>query len=181
MKYRKNLIIETDRLYLRPLCSSDCHELFDLFADERVLENFVALKAKDRQHFSLDSLISHAAAEQRYLLAIVLKANQEVIGLLIQNNCYDFYHNTVDLGYALKYAYWHQGLMSEALKALISYFFKAGVHRICGECFSDNRASARVMEKCGMKLEGKRIEEIFYPNRYRDSDCYYILNKTEKH
>lgn len=177
MKYRKNLIIETDRLFLRPLNSADKNDLFDLFADERVLENFVALKARDRQRFSLDSLIRRAAVEQRYLFALVLKRNNEVIGLVIQNNIYDPYHNMLDFGYALKYAYWNQGLMSETLSSLIAYFFNEGVHRICGECFADNKASARVMEKCGMKFEGKRIEEIYYPDRYRDSDCYYIINK----
>ena len=46
--------------------------------------------------------------------------------------------------------------MSEALEALLGYAFEyLGAQRIFGECESTNGASARVMEKVGLRPEAR--------------------------
>ena len=56
-------------------------------------------------------------------------------------------------GYALLPAFWNQGFMSEALSAAVNFMFcvlNAGI--VFGECDKANPASARVMEKAGLRL-----------------------------
>lgn len=60
-----------------------------------------------------------------------------------------------DLGYCLSHSYWGQGLMSEALNAVLNYLFDVvGLNRVAACHDVNNPKSGRVMEKAGMRLEG---------------------------
>jgi RimJ/RimL family protein N-acetyltransferase len=52
-----------------------------------------------------------------------------------------------------------------------------GLHRIFATCDSENRASARVLEKAGMQLEGRKRSHLFVKGRWRDSLLYAILEE----
>lgn len=175
--YERKLTIEVwDDLKLRPLRYDDRSALYKhIFSDKRVLDTFVAPYCRSESQCNIHSLIDRALMEKRYIFAVEYAG--EVIGLFVQNNVHDPYHNSVNVGYAIGHDFWNKGIMTKVLEAFIRYCFKKGVHRIEADCFRDNPGSRRVMEKCGMKLEGEKIEEIFYPDRYRDSLCFYILNK----
>jgi ribosomal-protein-alanine N-acetyltransferase len=61
----------------------------------------------------------------------------------------------VHIGYCIGKKWWHKGITSEALLALIKYFFeKVGVNRVESRHDSNNQNSGKVMSKCGMKHEG---------------------------
>lgn len=69
------------------------------------------------------------------------------------------------VGYVLEKASWGQGLMPEALKALIAWCLGPGGYRkIWAHCDVDNPASARVMEKAGMTKEGLLKKNTLHPN-----------------
>ena len=76
-------------------------------------------------------------------------------------------------------AYWGRGYMTEALKELIDWALKQkDIYRIWAVCDVDNLASARVMEKAGMQLEGTLRRWSVHPNispEPRDSHCYAIV------
>lgn len=60
-----------------------------------------------------------------------------------------------DMGYCMSRAYWGQGLMPEALNAVMDYLFDVvGLNRIAACHDANNPKSGRVMEKAGMKREG---------------------------
>ena len=67
--------------------------------------------------------------------------------------------------------------MSEALKAMIDLLFASGVHKVNACHIPENIASGRVMEKCGMKYEGRKIDDLFYHGHYWDTLNYYIINE----
>jgi ribosomal-protein-alanine N-acetyltransferase len=83
-------------------------------------------------------------------------------------------------GYALNQHYWGQGYMPEALQATFTYAFTVlGTRLIHAECERVNTASARVMQRCGMKYEGTMYDDDGLGNwehRYR----YVITAQTEK-
>jgi RimJ/RimL family protein N-acetyltransferase len=60
------------------------------------------------------------------------------------------------IGYVLAEESWGQGLMSEALGAVIDYLDeeRADILRVWAYCDEANPGSARVMEKAGMIREG---------------------------
>lgn len=60
---------------------------------------------------------------------------------------------SVELGYSIVPAYRRQGYAVEAARALLEWALaRPGVIRVGAECFPDNAASIRVLEKIGMSL-----------------------------
>lgn len=62
---------------------------------------------------------------------------------------------SVEIGYCIGHTWWHKGIMTEALQAVIHYLFtECGFRRIAAHHDPRNSHSGEVMKKCGMKLEG---------------------------
>ncbi len=60
-----------------------------------------------------------------------------------------------ELGYWLARPYWGQGIMTEAVKAVMAFAFDSfDLVRITAHVFAFNQGSARVLEKAGFQLEG---------------------------
>ena len=95
-----------------------------------------------------------ALPRTKYVFAILLGSTSQLIG--------DCFVRILDptiqegmIGYTLHPDYWNQGYTTEAVQALLEYSFSnLGLHRIFAECHVENRASARVMKKVGMRQEG---------------------------
>ena len=76
--------------------------------------------------------------------------------------------------------YYHQGIMSEALKAVMDYFFdKVGANRIETRHDPRNPHSGMVMKKCGMKYEGT-MRESDRNNQGICDACWYALLRSER-
>lgn len=64
-----------------------------------------------------------------------------------------------EIGYCLGRAWWGQGIMTRALKAVMHYLFDTvGFHRITLRHEAGNPASGRVMQKAGLRYEGTLAE-----------------------
>ena len=94
------------------------------------------------------------------------------IGLRIK----DEKNRAADIGYVLARAYWRQGCMSEAARAILDVAFgKLQLHRVWATCDVRNRASYRVMEKLGMRREAHFVKNKFEKGEWRDTYLYAIL------
>jgi RimJ/RimL family protein N-acetyltransferase len=61
-----------------------------------------------------------------------------------------------DFGYILMRAFWRQGFMSEAAAAVVAWAIaQPSIHRVWATCAPENEASAGVLEKAGLRLEGR--------------------------
>ncbi len=69
------------------------------------------------------------------------------------------------------------GYSEEALRCVIAHFFQSGVHRIDGEVYDFNPASARVLKKLGFRLEGIRRKAIWSKGEYHDILAFGLLAK----
>ena len=84
----------------------------------------------------------------------------------------------VEPGYFLAKQYWGKGYATEALAGLIRYAFEEdGARRIDGTCVADNKRSARVMEKCGLKFEGERRGYEWHVDSVKSRHYYGILKE----
>lgn len=60
-----------------------------------------------------------------------------------------------EIGYWIAKPFWGQGVATSVVKGLVGIGFgEYGLKRICGITFEGNRASERVLEKCGFAFEG---------------------------
>ena len=80
------------------------------------------------------------------------------------------------VSFNLAKALWGQGYTTEAAGAVIrAGFMHYGLNRIEGTCMLGNVASARVMEKVGMRFEGMLRQYVWAKDAFHDLKLYAIL------
>jgi len=170
--------LETERLYLREFEESDWEAVHQYGSDPEVVK-FLAWgpNTKEDSRNFIRRAIGYEQQEPRkdYVLAVVLKAKGTLIGgcgiHLSKPNSREG-----GISYCLNRHFWGRGYATEAARALLAFGFQEmGLHRIFATCDVENLASARVLEKVGMKREGCLREHIWTKGRWRDSFLYAIL------
>lgn len=178
MELFKNLPqMETKQLILRQFNHNDVNDVFE-YASEPDIAKFVVWYAHTSKFESLEFINNTVEA---YLKnkpapwAIVSKKNGKVIGS-IGFNKFDTENEKADIGFAISKKYWGKGITSHALKLIIDYgFSKLELNRIEAHCIIGNKASARVLEKAGMKYEGTFREFTKIKGKFISAKFYAIL------
>jgi len=147
----------TTRLILRDFVEDDWQAIYALSQAPAVTcyQSWLRLADPIEAQQWVQRAIHHNQLQPRevYNLAVVEREYQAVIGWLGWGRPSDRMRGDYDFGYALLPGVWGRGYMTEALQAAIDYMFEPLEARLVyGECASRNRASARVMEKCGLTL-----------------------------
>lgn len=113
-------------------------------------------------------------------MAVILKSENRVIGgcgLRVINPTL----RIGDLGYGFNRVYWGKGYATETVKALVAFgFSKLKLHRLWATCDAQNKASARVLEKAGLRFEGLMRENILQRGKWRNTRLYAMLDKDFK-
>ena len=92
--------------------------------------------------------------------------------------CANFNLGHVEVGYMLSSAGQGQGYATESLAALIDWAcLSVNVHKFIGICANENKASARVLEKVGFKLEGVFRHNVKIAERWIDDSIYGLLSE----
>ncbi len=172
-------LIESNRLLLRQLMPEDAPDFFACQSDPEVFRY-----SRRSEETSLESAmhtlnILFQRHQERTMLswAIVLKENQRFIGRFQLEEWSDEDHRAA-VGYLLGRQYWGKGYATEALRAVIAYLFEqTTVNRIDAVTWRENNASARVMEKAGMRFEGLARQRRFAKGAFRDRKSYAILRE----
>jgi ribosomal-protein-alanine N-acetyltransferase len=170
-------LIESERLLLRQLSPEDAVHVFACESDPEVFRY-----SRRSEETSLESAtqtlnILFKWYQERIMLcwAIMLKENQRFIGRIQMEEWSDEDHRA-EVGYRLGKPYWGQGYATEALRAVIAYLFEqTTVNRISAFTWAENTASARVLEKAGMRFEGLSRQKRFAKGTFRDTKNYAIL------
>lgn len=167
----------TPRLCLRKLTIADVEDVFAYACDPLVSR--YTLWPTHRSRLDSERFIEAELAKYEHLQpgtwGIVHQGHNKVIGTC-GFGTWHMAHARIEVGYALGRAYWGQGLMPEALQAVIAFCFSTlPLNRIEAFCLVENHASARVMEKVGMCYEGLLRQAICHQGRYCDLKLYAIL------
>lgn len=111
----------------------------------------------------------------KFQLALVLASSGQLIGNCGIRRSAPGSHEA-DIGYELDPAYWGQGYASEAARAIVQFGFgELGLHRVSADCVADNTPSAHVLEKLGMRLEGRLPHKQYFKGRWWDTLLYAML------
>lgn len=171
--------IETERLVLRALRESDAEAVFKVFGDDAVTRYYDLATFTDIEQARL--LIARMNARNAngdaLRWGIVLKENDTVIGTGGFNQfARGWFH--AGIGYDLAQAFWNQGYMTEALRAMVQYGFEhLRLNRTEALVVPGNNASGRVLEKAGFRREGILREYGFWKNRFWDLEMYALLKR----
>jgi ribosomal-protein-alanine N-acetyltransferase len=176
------LRINGKRIYLRDHQASDL-DVFHAWLSDPVVAQYLAWRTATLE----ESLIQLAEAlrendahpRTKYYFAIVLNANDQIIGeagFTIESRGES--GGVANLGYFLLKDYWGQGYATEATELMIGYCFTVlGLHKVTAGCDAKNRASERVMQKCGLEREAYRKQHFLLDGRWRDRLEYALLYK----
>ena len=175
--------IETERLALRRFAIGDAEAMYLNWASDPEVTKYLTWPAHDNVDVTRAVLKEWTAAyahQDYYQWAIVLKENGECpIGSISAVDLNDDL-SIVHIGYCLGRAWWHRGIMSEALKAVIDFFFdEVGANRIESRHDPRNPHSGMVMGKCGMKYEGT-LRSSDRNNQGICDACWYAILKSER-
>lgn len=150
------IVIETERLVLREFTLNDLDDFYEYASVPGVGE---AAGWPHHQNKEVSLGIIKRFIEEKKTFAIVYKDNNKVIGSLgiekygCEEKLSEFFnYQGREIGYVLAKDYWGQGLMPEAVKAVIKYLFDVLDYDFltCGY-YDQNSRSKRVQEKCGFK------------------------------
>lgn len=169
--------IETKRLVLRRFERSDAQAMFDNWASDDEVTKYLTWPTHADVSVTREILgdwVIQYAQDSFYNWAIVLKdSSLEPVGNIAVR--WEKNGQVPIIGYCLGRRWWHQGIMTEALGTVISFFFEqVGVERI--ETYHDprNPHSGGVMRKCGMTFEGIREKSDRNNQGVCDAAHYFI-------
>jgi len=88
-------------------------------------------------------------------------------------------HERAEIGYWIGKPHWGKGYCTEAATAVLQYGFDShGLERIFATHFRKNSASGRVMQKAGMKHEGRLRHHVKKWGEFEDLEMYAILRSN---
>jgi ribosomal-protein-alanine N-acetyltransferase len=170
--------LETPRLVLREFVRGDWPAVLAYQSDPRYLRYYPWEQRTEQEVKAfVQRFISWQAQvpRTRFQLAITLAGSGELIGNCGIRQC-EPRATQAQLGYELAPWHWGQGYASEAAQAMLGFAFRdLAVHRVWGECIAENEASRRVMERLGLRLEGRLREVRWMKGCWWDVLIYGIL------
>ncbi|MBP5405142.1 MAG: GNAT family N-acetyltransferase [Clostridia bacterium] len=152
--------IETERLILRPFEAEDAEAMYRNWASDPEVTKYLTWethKSTEDSKAILSDWLAHYGEGDFFQWAIELKEIGEPVGSIGVVN-FDESISAVEVGYCMSRAYWGQGIMPEALTAVMNFLFEeVSAERITAKHDVRNPKSGRVMQKVGMREVGRDI------------------------
>ncbi|XZI58628.1 GNAT family N-acetyltransferase [Clostridium perfringens] len=98
----------------------------------------------------------HNNIKNNNIFAIENKEDNKVIGhISINEDSEDGREDIKELGFVLNKNYHNRGIMTEVVYGILNYLFSNGIESVYACCFKNNKASKKLIEKCGFIFEAE--------------------------
>ena len=168
--------LETKRLWLRQAIQADVEAIFSVFSDPNVtqfhdLDTFTHVDEAARV---IERRTQGFETGRGIRWGIAHKPNNHLIG-----SCgftWNEESSAAEVGYELASQFWRQGIMSEALRAILNYGFEVKeVKYVTAEIMLENVASRRLLEKLGFQSQGILKERGFWKGQKHDLEEFRLM------
>lgn len=174
--------LETARLRLRPFTRGDVDAVFDYRRREDVARYlFDVPLSREECALAVQQRIGQVALEaddDKIILGVELADEGMLIGevsLILRN----VDARQGEIGWIFHPDYQGHGYATEAAVALLDLAFKDGeIHRVMARCDARNSASAKLMERLGMRREAHFREHALFKGEW-DEEFVYAILETE--
>ncbi|MFP4459736.1 MAG: GNAT family N-acetyltransferase [Candidatus Zixiibacteriota bacterium] len=177
----KKIFFTTKKLVIREFNLDDLEDVHSYANDPEVCKYLTFCPNsidKSKEYIQKNIAAQNTMPRTRYDLAIYHKKAEKVIGgigLFIGD------YKSAELGYILNKDFWGQGITTLSARILIEFGFEVlNLHRIWATCNIDNRASERVMIKCGMEKEGVLRDFLPIDGIWYDNFLYSIIENDKR-
>ena len=173
--------LHTRRLHLRPPRLEDAESAFERYASDSVATHFLLWKTHttvDETAAFLSERMKSTAESGGGRWAICLQGDESMWGSIAAS----VEGHAAEVGYMLSPQIWGNGIMTEALGAVVSELWNhRRIRRIQASCHTDNLASERVLIKCGFERERlARSLSVMPQISGVPQDCYiYAMARKE--
>jgi RimJ/RimL family protein N-acetyltransferase len=177
--------LETERLILRELKPTDAEAIFHYLSDPEVTQYLDTQphQTVEQTQRLVNFLASLFEKGEGFRWGIVKKTGNSGQGAdVVIGTCgyhaWVKFHLRAEIGYELAREYWGQGIMSEAIKAILAFGFdELGLNRVEAMVLVGNVASARFLEKLGFQQEGVLREYKLVQRAFKDLMLFSLLKK----
>jgi RimJ/RimL family protein N-acetyltransferase len=171
--------IETERLRLRPFEAGDIDDFVAIHTHPDVPRYlYWGIRTRRELEAVLAGKIERMALARRgdsVDVAVVVRASGAIAGS-VSLTWIDNEHRQGEIGFILHPAHHGNGYATEAARALLRVGFEElGLHRIYGRLDGRNTASARVLERLGMRREAQLVENEYVKGEWTDEVIYALL------
>lgn len=181
LRHKGTQNLKTPRLELRRFCLDDAYEVFHHWANDKDVSIFMTwFPHENIENTSpiLREWISNYEKEDYYNWGIVFE--DKLIGNIYVSD-YMKKDEKCQLSFCIGQAWWNQGIITEACNTIIDFLFQeVGFNRIMAKHVVENVGSGKVLEKCGMTLEGiERKGAKGMDGKFRDIAIRAILKEDK--
>lgn len=175
-------VLETERLVLREIVSSDAEDLFAFRSDAEEQEyNGGPLISRGEADQLIRELAVKFRDESSLHWGLTLREEGRVVGLFGYSNL-SLEHRRSEVGYDLARSLWGNGYALEAMRAVLRHGFETmNLNRIYAVPRSDNLSSVKLLERLGFKLEGVHRDEFFFDGVFRDESLFALLKRDSEY
>ena len=169
--------LTTDRLHLRRFELSDAPEVRRLAGDRAIAATTLNIPHPYEEGIAEEWIGKHGPAfekDEAVSFAITVKQTEALVGAIGLHLVRE--HDRAELGYWIGEPYWGRGYATEAGRAVLGYAFEGlALNRVLARHFQRNPQSGRVLQKLGMKYEGRLRQHVEKWGVYEDVVVYGLL------
>ena len=170
------MILETERLVLRPIETDDWRALYPIMSDPVVMAHWDSTEIEDPE--VLQQLIQaqqeDMALGAAWYWAIELGEPRAFLGACDLSEV-DWRHRRGEVGFLLAQAAWGLGYGVEAMRAVVDYAASLGLKRLWARAHVGNERSERLLHALGFENEGYLRGHIQRAGERRDCKIYGLL------
>lgn len=178
------MLMKTKRLTLRSIEETDLQAIAAILANEVVSKTYMVPDIASWEDALKIARRFYDAAQDDRRVVLGIDLDDRLIGVI---NDVEQQRGAIEFGFAIHPDYHNRGYMTEAFEAVIGEMFRWGYETVVAGAFAENKASLRVMHKCGMRrvtqkeyitYRGEAHECVYYvaanpdPNLYGDVMSY---------
>lgn len=162
-------MLKTDRLILRAARQDDLHDLFAIYSDPRAMR-YWSTAPHQSPEVTQEKLTRMIAGAVDRLVYFAIEMDGRVIGTAGM-------HKDDEVGFILHPDYWRQGIVTEAMSAIISHLFSVtDVDQLTADADPDNLASVNCLKKLGFH-ETHRASNTFCINDVWSHSVYLAIQR----
>jgi len=169
--------LETERLSLRAITIEDVGAIFAIYGDEEVTryyDLYTFATAAEAEEL-IDYMDEGYEKERQARWGIAQKKDNRPVGRV---GFVWLREHRAEIGYDLAQAYWGQGIMQEALTALLELAFETlELNRLEALVIPGNHRSTALLGRLGFRHEGTLREYDYFKEKFQDLEMYALLQR----
>jgi len=171
-------LLKSKGFILRHFRMSDVKAYFNSQQDKQARMGFMSTpKSLAEAKKEVREAIAEYKKKKPHFESFAIEVDGKFAGFIAIHDLFEKYVEHIGkLSYCIHPDFRNKGLATKAVKAITSYAFKKyKLKRFWAWCRTYNKASARVLEKAGFKLEGIMRKNKFKDGKYLDDMVWAIV------